>query len=1446
MQINGTSGDDTLNGTSDADEINGLGGNDTINAGDGPDEIDGGDGNDVIHAGSSESGTDYISDGAGNDTVYGEGDIDIITASAGDDYYDGGTGGTFQPFESDTVIYTDAAAGIVVDLRLSAGQVHSAGSGDPAGIGIDTLVNIEAIDGTDFDDVMIAGHGAVTFAGEGGNDTLTGGDGNDTLIGGDGDDAMNGGAGVDWVNYSDAYGVTVSLAVAGAQDTGGGIDTLSNIENIYGSIGNDHLTGDSGNNVIDGWVGSDFLDGGAGNDHLIGWQGEVHFIGGDGNDIIEPGPGSRDTIEFHVGDDHDQVYNIESLDDVEIFDRASAQSILQDGSDVVVTLSATDSITFHNTDTGTVQSALHFMGTTGNDVMTGTSGNDQLSGGNGNDTISGLDGNDQLSGDAGADTISGDAGDDRISAGALSSPFGVPILDTGSEVDTLSGGAGDDNIYAGYGDNVDGGTESYWGDTLFISLMGATSGVTVDFRALDNGGSLALGGGTIQEIESVGWIEGTNFDDVIHGGDVAQLSGGPIYGAGGNDHLIAGSATRSIYGGDGNDTIESAYANGFYSGDDGDDVINVTSFFGFGFADGGNGNDTITLAGSATGGAGDDVITAAASGNFGLIARGDDGNDTLTGGASGDTLMGGAGADMMDGGDANDILASDGSGAFEADAGAEHDVLNGGNGNDSLAAGWGDDVDGGSGTNSLSLSLLGATSGVTLNVANLETGGPFSLGGGTITNIQHVSGLWGSNFNDTLTLSSAIAVYGMGGGDTINGTSAADEIHGGAGADIVNAGDGDDTIYIDQASDVAAGEQINGGVGNDTLYLAAFGESSPVSLAGVTLSGIESLKTFGATLGVTAAQLSGVTTLDGSFYLEEAGAISLAGKTAANYVGIELNPGGNQLNLIGFIASNAIVVVAGSEANDAVIGSASGDNIYANGGNDFIDGAAGADNMLGGAGDDTYVVDSSFDSVWEAVGEGTDTVQSSVTFTLGANFENLTLTDANAINGIGNASNNVLIGNSAANSLVAGGGNDSLDGGAGNDTLSAGSGIDTLTGGSGIDTLTGGSGVDTFSDTSSGLNGDTITDLAGGEKIVITDATLAGFTWSLSGSVLTYSGGSLTLQGVSGGSFQVAAAAGGGVELTFVKQVHNDFNGDGRSDILWRNDDGTVRDWLGQANGGFTGNTANLNIAVGNDWHVAGTGDFNGDGRSDILWRNDNGTVRDWLGQSNGGFAGNTANLNIAVGNDWHIAGTGDFNGDGRSDILWRNDDGTVRDWLGQANGGFTGNTANLNIAVGNDWHIAGTGDFNGDGRSDILWRNDDGTVRDWLGQANGGFIGNTANLNIAVGNDWHIAGTGDFNGDGRSDILWRNDDGTVRDWLGQANGGFTGNTANLNIAVGTDWHIAGTGDFNGDGRSDLLWRSDDGTVRDWLGQANGGFADNSANANIAVPTVWHVQDPLF
>lgn len=285
-----------------------------------------------------------------------------------------------------------------------------------------------------------------------------------------------------------------------------------------------------------------------------------------------------------------------------------------------------------------------------------------------------------------------------------------------------------------------------------------------------------------------------------------------------------------------------------------------------------------------------------------------------------------------------------------------------------------------------------------------------------------------------------------------------------------------------------------------------------------------------------------------------------------------------------------------------------------------------------------------------------------------------------------------------------------------------------------------------------------------------------------------------------------------------------DFNGDGFDDLLWRSDIGVVTDWLGTAGGGFINNHANTGALVPLDWAVVGTGDFDGDGRDDLLWRNSTGLVTDWLGTTTGGFINNHENTGEEIPLEWAVVETGDFNGDGFDDILWRSDTGVITNWLGTASGGFINNHANTGAVVPLDWAVVGTGDFNGDGRDDMLWRSSTGLVIDWLGTSSGGFENNHQNTAVAVSLDWAVVGTDDFNGDGRDDVLWRHDSGTLTNWLGQPDGSFANNNANAWTKVATSWGVAGTGDFDGDGRDDILWRHESGAVITWLGQSTGGF----------------------
>jgi hypothetical protein len=293
--------------------------------------------------------------------------------------------------------------------------------------------------------------------------------------------------------------------------------------------------------------------------------------------------------------------------------------------------------------------------------------------------------------------------------------------------------------------------------------------------------------------------------------------------------------------------------------------------------------------------------------------------------------------------------------------------------------------------------------------------------------------------------------------------------------------------------------------------------------------------------------------------------------------------------------------------------------------------------------------------------------------------------------------------------------------------------------------------------------------------------------------------------------------------------TRNDFNGDGKSDILWRNIDGNVATWHLDGSTVTAAGKGKLTSDV-----IAGTGDFNGDKVADALLVGTNGTVFQW--QLNGSPVITTKSIGATLTTGWSIAGTGDFNADGTSDVLLKHNDGTVAQW--QINNGLVTKSS----AIGKldaSWSIAGTGDFNGDGTTDILLLNTNGTIAEWQISGSAVVAGKTIGKLDA---GWSIAGLGDFNSDSTTDLLFRNTNGNIAEW--QIKDAAVTKTGILGTAT-ADWKIAGTGDFNGDKSAEVLWRNDAGNIATWqLGGATTLTATATNIPSFANPS-WQIAAPI-
>ncbi len=355
----------------------------------------------------------------------------------------------------------------------------------------------------------------------------------------------------------------------------------------------------------------------------------------------------------------------------------------------------------------------------------------------------------------------------------------------------------------------------------------------------------------------------------------------------------------------------------------------------------------------------------------------------------------------------------------------------------------------------INLSLGTPTGGATIGAQNtaslIVVDNDAPSGDLTLIGTDGNNTLRGGSGNDTL--------YGGGGNDNLQGRAGNDILDGGEGNDTLDGGTGDD--------------QLSGGAGNDT-YVIDSANDSIIEEANAGTDTVNSAISW--TLGENLENLT------------------LTGSSAIDGTGNAFNN-----TITGNSASNTLL---GENGNDNLRGSVGNDTLDGGEGNDTLDGGTGDDQLSGGAGNDTYVIDSANDSIIEEANAGTDTVNSAISWTLGENLENLTLTGSSAIDGTGNTLNNTITGNAANNTLFGAEGNDNLrggtgddmlDGGLGNDTLLGGEGNDMLIGSFGNDVLTGNAGADSFIFNSSNQGIDIITDfLAVDDTLYISAAGFGG------------------------------------------------------------------------------------------------------------------------------------------------------------------------------------------------------------------------------------------------------------------------------------------------------------------------------------------------------------------
>ena len=452
-----------------------------------------------------------------------------------------------------------------VNLATGAGL-----GGDAAG---DTLVGIEALIGSAYNDsltgdsaanTLTGGAGNDLLSGAAGNDSLYGGDGNDTLAGGTGSDRLEGGAGIDTADYSAATGgVNVNLTTGAGTGNDAAGDTLVAIENLIGSIYADTLTGNADNNYLAGGAGADQIFGGSGDDTLAGGAGADTLTGGEDMDFIDYSA-SGAAVNINL-----QTWTALGGD---------AQGDVLGGVDGIIGTNFNDTLIGFNDQgiSGDVYTNI-FYGGLGDDYMDGAASNDLLYGGSDNDTVLGGTGDDQTYGGDGNDLVSGGDGNDTVDGGAgndsLLGGAGNDGLTGGDGNDTLDGGIGDDQTYGGSGDDVVSGGD---GNDIVDGGVGNDSlfGGAGNDGLTGGDGNDTLDGGTGNDN-----LSGGTGADTLLGGDGNDT----LYGGDGDDRITGGAGADVMFGGEGSDTFVGGIGDVVNGEEDGaeTDTLDLTGSYPF-------------------------------------------------------------------------------------------------------------------------------------------------------------------------------------------------------------------------------------------------------------------------------------------------------------------------------------------------------------------------------------------------------------------------------------------------------------------------------------------------------------------------------------------------------------------------------------------------------------------------------------------------------------------------------------------------------------------------------------------------------------------------------------------------------------------------------------------------------------------------------------------------